>query len=205
MTAMAGIGNATGLAALVEQHRPELLRFLAARCGDADAAQDLLQDLWLKLADANPGPIGNGRAYLLRAANNLVLDRLRARRRAMARDRRWLEDGGGAVASVIERPDPAPPADEAMLVKEEAQVLAAAIARLPEGARRALLLYRFKGMKQHEIAAEMGITRSGVEKHLALAMKHLRDALSDSGFFGLAASHAQPATRGGNACEDERR
>lgn len=204
MTAQTGSGTAAGLAGLLEQHRPELLRFLAARCGDPDAAQDLLQELWLKLADADPGPVANGRAYLMRMANNLVLDRLRASRRAMARDRRWLEDGGAAASAVVERPDPAPQADAVLLEKEEHALLAQAIARLPDGARRALQLYRFEGRKQHEIAEIMGISRSGVEKHLALAMKHLRDALSDSGFFGAAASREQQPTRGGGARQDQR-
>ncbi|MFM7348080.1 MAG: RNA polymerase sigma factor [Erythrobacter sp.] len=186
---------------MIEAHRDELLRFLASRCGDADAAQDLLQELWLKLSGADFGPVANGRAYLMRAANNLALDRLRAGRRTMARDRRWLEeDAGGAM---LDRPDPAPRADEALLEAEEAAVLQAAIARLPEGAARALRLYRFEGMKQHEIAEAMGITRSGVEKHLALAMKHLRGSLADCGFFGSAASQGQPQASSGGDRKDE--
>jgi RNA polymerase sigma-70 factor (ECF subfamily) len=204
MTARAGTGEEAGLAALIELHRPELLRFLAARCGDPDAAQDLLQDLWLKLADADHGPIANGRAYLMRAANNLVLDGLRARRRAMARDRQWLAEGAPEGNALADRPDPAPQADAVLAEREEAAVLAAAIDRLPDGARRALQLYRFEGHKQHEIAAIMGITRSGVEKHLALAMKHLRDALGNSGFFDTAASHGQQPARGGGTRQDER-
>lgn len=190
-----------GLAALIETHRGDLLRFLAARCGDADTAQDLLQELWLKLAASDPGPIANGRAYLMRAANNLALDALRARRRAMTRDRRWL--GEDADGEMVERPDPSPRADEALLEAEEAAVLSAAITRLPEGARRALRLYRFEGMKQQEIAEVMGITRSGVEKHLALAMKHLRDSLADCGFFDAAASHSQQHANRGGSRQDE--
>lgn len=201
MTAEGPGRDTAGLAALIEAHRGELLRFLASRCGDADLAQDLLQELWLKLADADPGPVANGRAYLMRAANNLALDRLRARRRAMIRDRRWLvEDQSG---DLLDRPDPAPRADEALLEAEEAAVLEAAITRLPEGARRALRLYRFEGMKQHEIAEVMGITRSGVEKHLALAMKHLRDSLADCGFFDAAASREQPHINRGGSRQDE--
>ncbi|MFO6448614.1 RNA polymerase sigma factor [Erythrobacter sp. NE805] len=201
MTAEGPGRTSAGLAALIEAHRGELLRFLASRCGDADVAQDLLQELWLKLADTDPGPIANGRAYLMRAANNLALDRLRARRRAMTRDRRWLEEDAGG--DLLNRPDPAPRADEALLEAEEAAVLEAAITRLPDGARRALRLYRFEGMKQHEIAEVMGITRSGVEKHLALAMKQLRDSLADCGFFDAAASREQPHTNRGGSRQDE--
>ena len=70
--------SSVGLEGLLDTHRAELLRFLAARCGDASEAEDLFQELWLKVRAASPGPVANGRAYLFRAANNLVLDRVRA-------------------------------------------------------------------------------------------------------------------------------
>nr|WP_166179849.1 RNA polymerase sigma factor [Altererythrobacter segetis] len=180
-----------GLGALIEAHRPELRRFLAARCGDAADADDLLQELWLKSVLAATGPIANGRAYLFRMANNLVLDRARTRRRAMQRDRAWLERGEPAAGSIELQMDPAPDAEASLIEAEEADLLRRAVAALPEGARRALLLYRFEGRGQTEIAQIMGISRSGVEKHLALAMKHLRTSLRDCGFFGTATSHEQ--------------
>ncbi len=193
-----------GLVALMDQLRPELLRFLAARCGDPDAAQDLVQELWIKLADIETGPIANGRAYLFRMANNLVLDRVRASRRAMLRDRKWIDGSSYSNTELADRPDPAPQADEVLVEREEAEVLRRAIADLPPGARRALQLYRFEGRKQAEIAQIMGISRSGVEKHLALAMQQLRKSLSDCGFFGAATSPLQQDTRGGGTLQDER-
>lgn len=202
MTGDTTTGTATGLASLLERLRPELLRFLAARCGNADEAQDVMQDLWLKLSTGAPGPVANGRAYLYRMASNLVLDRRRAQQRAMARDRHWIDDGGDGAGTVLDRADPAQPADEAMIEREEAQVLRDAVAALPPGARRALQLYRFEGRKQDEIAAEMGISRSGVEKHLALAMRQLRNTLSDCGFFGSVTSQVQDQPRGGETRQE---
>ena len=185
-----GVVNA-GLAALLEAERRSLLRFLAARSGDAGEAEDLLQELWLKASLTAAGPVANGRAYLFRMANNLVLDRARARRRAMRRDREWIGHDEPATGAIELRPDPAPSAEAGLIDAEEAQMVRRAVAALPEGARRALLLYRFEGHGQGEIAAIMGISRSGVEKHLALAMKHLRASLKDCGFFDVAASVSQ--------------
>ncbi|NWM55037.1 RNA polymerase sigma factor, partial [Escherichia coli] len=71
--------------------RGELLRFLVARTGNPAEAEDLLQELWLRIRDATPGPVANGRAYLYRAAQNLVLDRLREARRREARDKDWSD------------------------------------------------------------------------------------------------------------------
>ncbi len=189
---MAGVTvGENGIAALIGVHRRELLAFLAARCGDPTEAEDVLQELWLKLADAPTGPIGNGRAYLFRAANNLVLDRLRSRKRAMQRDRSWLGEGLVGAPLAEDRSDPAPRADEALLWEEEAQMLRKAIAGLPPGARRALELHRLEGHGQAEVARIMGISLSGVEKHLATAMRHLRQALAGCGYFTAATSSRQ--------------
>jgi len=185
------VGEA-GLAALVGIYRADLRAFLTARCGDPGEAEDLLQELWLKASGLAAGPIANGRAYLFRVANNLVLDRVRARHRAMHRDRNWLEDTSGGLAAE-DRPDPTLAADEALLRDEEARILREAIAELPPGARRALELHRFENHDQAEVARIMGISRSGVEKHLATAMKHLRRALADCGYFDAAASRGQGA------------
>lgn len=182
--------DANGLVRLLDVHRAELLRFLTARCGSADEAEDVMQDMWIKVTGQATGPITNGRAYLFRMANNLVLDRARARHRSMRRERLWLEGEGDGFAVQLpeDRNDPAEPVDEAIAREQEAQVLRDAIAGLPEGAQRALRLYRFEEIGQKEIAEIMGISRSGVEKHLALAMKRLREALADCGSFAAAAS-----------------
>ncbi|MCJ2186875.1 RNA polymerase sigma factor [Novosphingobium beihaiensis] len=196
-------GDANGLAGLLDMHRADLLRFLTARCGSPDEAEDIVQEMWIKVSGQaggpiTNGPIANGRAYLFRMANNLVLDRARGRRRSMQRERNWLEAEGGGVAHMPEdRTDPGEPADEIISREQEAQVLRDAIAALPEGAQRALRLYRFEEMGQKEIAEVMGISRSGVEKHLALAMKRLREALVGCGAFDAAASMGYGERSGG--------
>ena len=193
MTERGETGANAGLAGLFEQHRAELLRFLSARCGDPSEAEDLLQELWLKLGSVQPGPIANGRAYLFRMANNLVLDQVRQRNRAMARDRNLLTGDGHTEGAPEERPDPSTPADEVLEKQQEAALLAQAIAALPPGAQRALRLHRIDGLGQQAVAEVMGISRSGVEKHLATAMRHLRISLADCGSGGAAASGKQGA------------
>ena len=188
--------RSTGLAALIDRNRGQLLRFLTARCGDPAEAEDHLQDLWIKASRMQSGPIADGRAYLFRMANNLVLDARKMRHRAMARDRKWLVHEGGGEVAPEDRPDPAALADEAIAGEQEAQILRSAIAGLPTGAGTALQLFRFEGKSHAEIAEIMGISRSGVEKHLAVAMRHLRNALADCGIFAAASSDAQGAAHG---------
>ncbi|MEZ5735392.1 MAG: sigma-70 family RNA polymerase sigma factor [Novosphingobium sp.] len=188
--------GSTGLVGIVEQYRAELLRFLIARCGDREEAEDLLQELWIKASSQKAGPIANGRVYLFRMANNLVSDQRRGRHRAMVRDRNWLEAEGSSDISTEDRPDPAMPADEVIAREQEVEILKKAISTLPPGAQRALRLHRLDGHGQAQVAEIMGISRSGVEKHLAVAMKHLRNALADCGLFGAVASWEQGQARG---------
>lgn len=165
-----------GLLAVYDAHRAALRRFLAARCGDPAEAEDLMQELWLAARAGASGPVGNARAYLFRMANNLVLARRRAALRGAARDRAWITLRHGEVA---EPADDAPAADAALIAREEAAALASAIANLPAAAGRAFRLHKFDGLSHEQVAQQLGISRSGVEKHIALAMAHLRRALHD--------------------------
>ena len=160
-------------------HRADLMRLLMARLADRTEAEDLLQELWLKVKQNPAGPVQNGRAYLFRMAQNLVIDRLRERQRRMERERRWSDTATDFAASGMELADQRKTAEEAMLDREEIATLVSAIANLPEGARRAFELHKIQGLSHAEVAAILGISKSGVEKHMAVAMKYLRRALTD--------------------------
>jgi RNA polymerase sigma factor (sigma-70 family) len=170
---------AADLALLYTRHRPELLRFLRARCGDVTEAEDIVQELWLRLQSQHLGAIANGRAYLYQMANHLALDRARERHRRLRRDHDWSESvhAGDWAAGEVAAPEPVQP--DALIEQEELQTLSAAIASLPEGARRAFCLHKLEGRSHAEVAAQLGISRSGVEKHIAVAMQHLRRAMVD--------------------------
>jgi hypothetical protein len=79
-----------GLEAVYLDNRDKLLRFLRAR-GAGEAAEDLIHDLWLKVAGRSDGPIANPVAYLYRAADLLMIDRYRSLRQAERRDQAWHE------------------------------------------------------------------------------------------------------------------
>jgi len=196
MDQLEGDTAADGLLLVFDRQRADLLAFLRARCGSPEVATDLLHDLWLKLSALSPGPIANPRAYLFRMANNLALDQVRARHRAMRREGAWLTQEHAGAVPPEERADTAEPVDEAIARRQEARILHEAIASLPEGAARALRLYRFEGLGQQQIADIMGISRSGVEKHLSLAMKKLRTALRDCGTLPSAASDSAEGRSG---------
>lgn len=166
--------SAGGLEGVYYLHRAELLRLLCARTGDATEAEDILQDLWLKAHAQQAATLSNSKAYLYRMAQNLLIDRLRERRRRMCRDYQWLTDFALAHAGTggWQRS-----AEEAAYENEETERLARAIERLPDGARRVFRLHKLEGLSHAEVASRLAISRSGVEKHMAVAMKYLRRTL----------------------------
>jgi RNA polymerase sigma-70 factor (ECF subfamily) len=161
------------------EHRGPLLRLLTARTGDRGEAEDLLQELWIKLQRSPQVEVREARAYLFRMAQNLVMDSLRTRRRREERDRRWSDEASGWQDSTRELPDERRTAEQEMLAREEAALLASAISNLPDGARRAFELHKIEGASHAEVAVRLGISRSGVEKHMAVAMKHIKRVLLD--------------------------
>jgi RNA polymerase sigma-70 factor (ECF subfamily) len=180
-----------GLAAAYDSHRAAILRFLRARTRDAAESEDVLQELWIKLREAPRGPIGNVRAYLFQMANNLVLDRERERRRRQVRDRSWTGQAHTLLPVAdgeVEAVDPQRTPEEWLSAAQQRDRLLEAIQSLPEAARRAFCLHKLEELSHAQVAARLGISRSGVEKHIALAMKHLRRALVDCGPPGAAPS-----------------
>jgi RNA polymerase sigma-70 factor (ECF subfamily) len=171
--------EAQGLAAVYRAAQPDLLRFLIARTGDHAEAEDLMQELWIRLNQNAGGPVAHGHRYLFRMAHNLMIDRLRERQRRERRERAWFDDHVGRDPRATEPADPAPNAEETLLDRDEAASIAAAVANLPPGARRAFVLHKLRGLSHAEVATALGISRSGVEKHMTVAMKYLRRALFD--------------------------
>ena len=162
----------TPLLAAYFERRAELTRYLRARTGSAAEAEDLVQELYLKVAAVGDGEeIVNPGAYLYRLASNLMLDRLRQRRRSETRDRDYLDShnvvvGGQGIADLA-------PADEAVAARQRLERLLAAVETLPPRTRDAFRLHKFEGLTHAETAARLGISRSAVEKHISSALAHL--------------------------------
>lgn len=171
--------QSSGLEAAYRAYRADLLRFLTARIGDAAEAEELLQELWIKMQHASGPPIVNARAYLFRMAQNLFVDRLRENQRRERREKIWSQDYAHRSAVGTDVGDPSGSAEDVMLEREETAQLASALGTLPSGARRVFEMHKVEGLSHAEVASKLGISKSGVEKHMAVALKYLRRALLD--------------------------
>lgn len=164
------------LAAYLER-RANLVRFLAARAGSRAVAEDLAQELYLRLAGRDRGePVTNPTALLYRMAHNLMLDRARGEARSAAREAAWRQTARTEIAGVEVADEP--PADEAAASAQRLRLLIAAVADLPPQAGRAFRLHKLEGLSQAETARAMGLSVKGVEKHVSAALKALTARLA---------------------------
>jgi RNA polymerase sigma-70 factor (ECF subfamily) len=158
-------------AALIE-HRAALLRYFIARRVPPDEAEDVLQDLVVKLQTHPSGPVAEPRAYLYRMAENLLLDRIRSDGRRRGRERAWVEAQAGAALDADDRPS----AEQVLIARERLALVSSALATLHERTLFIFRRYRIDGMPQRRIAEELGISLSAVEKHLQKAYQVVVEA-----------------------------
>jgi RNA polymerase sigma-70 factor (ECF subfamily) len=159
------------LAAYLDK-RADLVRFLTARLSSVAAAEDVVQDLYVRLASqALAAPVENPSAFLYRAAINLMLDRARGERRAGRRDQAWQDGQGLTLGGAAMADDPSP--EDAASARQRLRRLVEAVEALPPKTRRVFELHKFQGLSQAETAARLGVARKTVENQLAAALKAL--------------------------------
>jgi len=160
-----------GLEAAFLAHRERLLRFARLR-GAGDAAEDVLQDLWLKLSAARTGPVANPLSYLHRSLDRVMIDRYRAARDAERRDRDWTFATGGAAIGVSDQPS----AERLLIAQDRMRQVALVLDGLePPRVAAIFRRHRIDGVPQKDIAAEFGVSLSTVESDLRRAYRALAE------------------------------
>lgn len=152
---------------LNRRYRPALMSFFLRRIRDHAEAEDLTQEVFVRLTALEIGP-DNPDGYIFQAAANLLRDRgRRARVRAGYRQAVEFEEG--------QRSEQITPA-RVLDGKESLERVLKALKSLPERTRAIFILYRLENMKQREIGEMFGISASAVEKHVVKAVAALARA-----------------------------
>jgi RNA polymerase sigma-70 factor (ECF subfamily) len=162
---VSGDGPSSGLQAIFFDNRAALLRFLRAT-GANETAEDLLQELWIKIVAQPTQPISRPLPYLYQMANNLMLDRWRSQERAREREKNWSDHAGMDAREVAA-------SDRSLMATEQLRQVEAVLSALGERTSRIFFRFRLEGATQHQIAQEYGISLSAVEKHLQKAYRAL--------------------------------
>lgn len=161
-------GDRVAARALTLRLTPLALRVARRMLNDADEAEDVAQEamvrLWRMAADWRPGQ-AQVTTWLYRVAMNLAIDRLRRGRRNRPLD------------AVDEPEDGRPAALETMIEADRARALGAALMRLPDRQRQAVVLRHLEGRANPEIAETMEIGVEAVESLVARGKRGLMAVL----------------------------
>lgn len=150
----------------LEALRPALARYFRARVRDTAEVDDLVQDVFARIiARRGDEPVAHMGGYVFQTAASVLADR--ARRRGARQ----------AEAHVPFDPDRHGDADldphRLLSDREDLRAVVAALLILPDRTRTIFILHRLEGRKYRDVAAQLGISVSAVEKHMVRAIQHL--------------------------------
>ena len=158
------------IADVIARDGSRLRRFIRRRVPDPRDADDILQDVFHRLVEANRllMPIDHVTAWLFRVARNRIIDFFRTRKVDTGEDLRPLED-------LLPSPDAGPEAQYArrVLIDE----LELAIDELPEEQRAVFVAHELEGRSFKEIAAETGVGVNTLLSRKHYAVQRLRRRL----------------------------
>jgi RNA polymerase sigma factor (sigma-70 family) len=159
------------LTRLVDESGRDLLRFLAARLASETEAEDLAQEVYLRLLRVEDvGLIHSPRSFALRVAANVAHEwRLLARNRLTHSDE-----------ALDSQPDATQGPYESVLQTQEMKRLAQALDSLSPTCRAVVLLHRRDGLTYEEIASFVGLSVAMVNKHLARGLAVCQEFLAGS-------------------------
>lgn len=156
------------LGALDRRFRPALLSFFSRRVRDRSEAEDLTQEVFVRLASSG-ARIEAVEPYVFRTAANLL--RERARRQKVRDDYRTARQHEDGLA--VDLLDPF----RVAAGREDLARLAGTVAALPERTRTIFILYKIEHIEKQRIADGLGISVRSVEVHVHRALALLHGAL----------------------------
>ena len=181
-------GDAVAFEALLARYRVQIRRHLLRYTHDDVAAQDLLQEAFLRVWTRGDQWDGRGtfRAWLYRVATNLALNHLRTVRRRRetpleTEEKVEMDEGDLVPAWMID--DTALGPQAALEQAEERQQVRRLVAALPDEKRAVFRLVHEMEMTIHDAAVQLEIPEGTVKSRLHYARKQLADdwqALDDT-------------------------
>ena len=160
-------GDERSFAALFHAHRNALYSFIVRISGSAEQAEDVVQDVFLKIWTARaelPG-IHDFHAYVFRMSHNHCLNLLQRK----AKEAKIISSFLLSSATV----------DEEVLYRETERQVQHAIDELPTQQRLVFTMSRQMGLSQQEISKQLHITVPTVKSHMTQALRFLRNRCKD--------------------------
>jgi RNA polymerase sigma factor (sigma-70 family) len=166
---------------VVEREQSRLRRFIRRRVPDPRDAEDLLQEVFCELVEANRllMPIEHVTGWLFRVARNRITDLFRRKRPERMNDVAVadVEDESLGLESLLPSPDAGPDAQYArrLLIEE----LELAIEELPMEQREVFVAHELEGRSFKELSAATGVSVNTLLSRKRYAVLRLRERLQD--------------------------
>jgi RNA polymerase sigma-70 factor, ECF subfamily len=165
---------------IYDRHKDDLFRFACHLAGDRAEAEDLFQEVWIRVARNLPERSDPDvfRPWLLTITVNLHRDALRKKRvrrlffLSKARER---ASQTSACGEEVDSADPAARAEQATLHRR----IDLAMSALPDRQRWIFVLQEIEGLKQAEVASVVGIPVGTVKSLMHRAVRRLQKELAD--------------------------
>jgi RNA polymerase sigma factor (sigma-70 family) len=166
---------------VVERERSRLLNFIRRRVRDPGDAEDVLQDVFFELAEANRllMPIEHVTGWMFRVARNRITDLFRKRRpERLAPPARTEEaEAGPALEDLLPSPEAGPEARYARrLLLEELEL---ALEELPPEQRDVFVAHELEGRSFRAMAEESGVSMNTLLSRKRYAVLRLRERLQE--------------------------
>jgi RNA polymerase sigma-70 factor (ECF subfamily) len=162
-------GDEIAFEQLFRQYKNKLYSFIFNLSGSATIAEDVLQDVFLKIwrDRAQLTGIDNFNAYLYRMAQNTAINVLRRQSRE------------ALLLNEVQRLAPEGVQGHELLAAKEVQAaLQQAISNLPPQQRKVYQLGQEQGLTYEQIAGSLGISTSTVRNHMVQALKAIREYIA---------------------------
>jgi RNA polymerase sigma-70 factor (ECF subfamily) len=174
-------GDDSSFELLLRKYRTPLVNFLYRMVRDAAAAEDLAQEVFLRVYRARGQylPTAKFTTWMFRIATNLALNALRDgryRQQEVSIDRSAFDHSadGESEQPALEIADRQPSIELEMIRRDRAEQIRRAVEALPEKQRAAVLLHKYQEMDYDEIAGVLGCSESALKSLLFRAYETLR-------------------------------
>lgn len=152
-------------------HRAALIEYATPFLGSREAAEDIVQDAYLRFAPAKTsiGSPEQALAYLYRIVRNLAFDVLKRRKI----EQRQAEDAVPFWAVPYAEPTP----EQSVTCSEQIRIVSETLSSLPVEVRVAVEMNRFGGFTLEEVAEHLGVSVATVHRHIRSAMVKIASRL----------------------------
>lgn len=165
-------GDVESFELLLKKYRLPLVGYLVRMVGDSALAEDLAQEVFLRVYQARQRyqPEARFTTWLYRIATNLALNALRKRRSVPA----GVPEGKDELPAVASVADARPGIEEQLMISDRERIIREAVQSLPENQRAAVILHKYQEVDYRHIAGMLNVSESAVKSLLFRAYENLR-------------------------------